>query len=303
MRAGAFSAADLPTSNPPALRAALRYLQSLGLIERDIGDTFRATLVGEYVLDRAGAFHLLRSYRNYFDGFAELLSKPGGGALVRRLENVGATGQLHARRYFPIALQWMAGRDVRCVVDVGCGDGEFVAAALAAHPNASAIGVDLSPDAVAATEERLCANAESHRFRGVIADASAVADWAGCIPERGVGSIVSIWFVLHEFLQGEAGPAIRFFRELHAHAPRAEVIVGEIVALPEAGLAAVREESIYPEMLLFHALSGQGVPPWERHLEWLAHVPYTVAAERRFDEVPTAGGSIPSSAVWHLIPQ
>ena len=54
--------ADPPAANRPALLAALRYLQSIGVIEATDGEEFRATPTGEYVLDRAGAFHLLRSY-------------------------------------------------------------------------------------------------------------------------------------------------------------------------------------------------------------------------------------------------
>ena len=125
MRSKAFSATDLPATNRPALLAALRYIQSLGLIEPAGSETLRATSVGEYVLDRVGAFHLVRSYRDYFTDFAGLLTDPAAEAAVRRMENVGGTGQLHARKYFPLALRWLAGREVRCVVDVGCGNGEF----------------------------------------------------------------------------------------------------------------------------------------------------------------------------------
>jgi SAM-dependent methyltransferase len=301
MQAGPFAPDDLPAANRPVLNAALRYLQSVGVIEPAGGDTFRATPVGEYVLDRAGAFHLLRSYRDYLADFAGLLSDPGRGAAVRRLENVGGTGQLHARKYFPVALRWLAGRAVRCVVDVGCGSGEFLAAALAEHPNASAVGVDLSAEAVAATEARF-RRAAKGQVRGVVADAVAVADWAALIPNHGAGAVVAVWFVLHEFAGGDAGPAVRFFRELHARAPHAEVIVGEIVALPPEGLAAARAESVYPELLLFHTLSGQGVLSWEQHRSWLGRVPYRAAAEERYDEVLATGGPIPSSVVWHLTP-
>jgi SAM-dependent methyltransferase len=297
MRGGPFALTDLSVANRPPLCAALRYLQSVGLIEPAVGDRYRATPAGEYVLDRIGAFHLLRSYRDYFADFAELLSNPSRGASVRRLENVGGTGQLHARKYFPGALRWLAGQDVRCLVDVGCGNGEFLAAALTAHPAAAAIGVDLSAEAVSATQQRL-----GDRVRGIVADGAGVANWAGAIPDGGAAAVVSVWFVLHEFAGGEAEPVVQFLHELHAAAPHAEVIVGEIVALPPEGLAAARAESVYPELLLFHSLSGQGVLSWEQHQAWLGRVPFRVSAEERFDEVPATGGPIPSSVVWHLVP-
>jgi SAM-dependent methyltransferase len=298
MRAGPFTPADLPVANRPALLAALRYLQSLGVIEATTGDEFRATPTGEYVLDRTGAFHLLRSYRDYFADFAGLLSTPEGGAAVRRLENIGGTGRLHARKYFPSALRWLAGKAVRCVVDVGCGNGEFLASVLAAHPVATGVGVDLSAEAVAATCGRL-----GERVRGVVADAATVADWADAIPDGGRGVVVAIWFVLHEFAGSDPERIAGFFRELHARLPLAEVIVGEVVAVPPEALAGVRAKSVYPELLLFHALSGQGVLTWDRHREWLRQVPYRTAGEERFDEVQTLTGTVPSTIGWYLLPE
>jgi SAM-dependent methyltransferase len=301
MRSEPFAVADLPAANRPALAAALRYLQAIGIIESADSGQFRATPVGEYVLDRTGVFHLLRSYRDYFDRFAELLADPAAARTVRRLENVGGTGQMHAGKYFPVALRWLAGRRLRCVADVGCGNGEFLVAALAAHPDAEAVAVDLAPEAVAATQERFHRDA-GRRVRGAVADAAAVREWAGLIPDGGDGTVVAIWFVLHEFTGGDPEPVARFFRELHECCPKAEVIVGEVVALPPDLLAGVRDESVYPELLLFHALSGQGVLSWDQHRDWLGRVPYRAAAEERFDEAPSAGGPIPCTVVWHLKP-
>ncbi|MBN9519332.1 methyltransferase domain-containing protein [bacterium] len=297
MLSGPFTAADLPVANRSAMHAALLYLQSLGLVEAGAGDAFQTTTAGKYVFERAGAFHLLRSYRDYFADFASLLSSSERSAAVRRLENIGGTGQLHARKYFPSALRKLAGRKIQCVVDVGCGDGEFLATVLQEHPSAKAIGVDLSTEAVEMTQQRL-----GDRVRGVVADGSSVLDWAGAIPNGGIGAVVSVWFVLHEFARGVAELVIKFLHEMHAAAPRAELIVGEIVALPADGLSTARGESVYPELLLFHALSGQGVLSWEQHREWIGCVPYKVASEERFDEVSMVNGSVPSSVVWHLIP-
>jgi SAM-dependent methyltransferase len=201
-----------------------------------------------------------------------------------------------------VALKWLAGRDVRCVIDVGCGSGEFLAAALAEHPGASAIGVDLSSEAVRTSEVRFQGTIWEGRVKGVKADGIAVADWAGLIPDGGAGAVVSVWFVLHEFANSDVRPVVRFIRDIRAFAPHAELIIGEIVALPPEALASVRAESVYPELLLFHALSGQGVLTWKQHREWLDLIPYRVTEEERYDEVPAADGPMPSSVVWQLTP-
>jgi len=59
-----------------------------------------------------------------------------------------------------------------------------------------------------------------------------------------------------------------------------------------------------PEFLLFHELSGQGVLSWQQHREVLHGIPYTVAAEWHYDTIPDeAGGTVPSSVLWHLKPK
>jgi hypothetical protein len=51
MRAGPFTAAEFPqVRNPANLRAALRYLQSLGLLESAGSERFRLTAAGEYIV-------------------------------------------------------------------------------------------------------------------------------------------------------------------------------------------------------------------------------------------------------------
>lgn len=295
MRDGPFALGDLPAGNPVALVAVLDYLARLGLLE-PVGDHLRLTPAGEYVFDRTGAFHLLRSYRGYTDRLPNLLADPAAGAAVRRLENVAGTGQLHARKFFPAALDRIAARGAACVVDVGCGSGEFLAAARDRMPGAALVGVDLSAEAVAATAARL------PEARTVVADAADVEAWAGATPGDGAGAVVAVWFVLHEFAGGSSERVVGFLRELHARRPGAAVVVGEIVVPPADAVAAARAESVVPEVLFFHALSGQGPLTWDEHARWLAAVPYRLTAEDRYDELPTAGGPVPSTFVRHLEP-
>ena len=91
---------------------------------------------------------------------------------------------------------------------------------------------------------------------------------------------------------------------MHQRLPRAHVLVGEIVNVPAEVLAAEHDESIMPEFLLFHALSGQGVLTWEQHQQVLNLIPYELAGETRFDECRGPdGNAIPSSFLWHLRPR
>jgi len=81
------------------------------------------------------------------------------------------------------------------------------------------------------------------------------------------------------------------------------VIIGEIVRQEDAALAASHRESIMPEYLFFHDLSGQGVLSWKEYHEIRLQIPYRLVAERLFDEIAGEDGrKEPSSFIWGLVP-
>lgn len=298
MLQGPFTVRNFPYATPAILDAVLRYLICLGLLVR-LGQQYEATALGRTVFQRLGAFNILHSYRDYFDQIPQLLAGRGSPPTVHRLRNVLGSGQLHSRKFFPTVLRFLADALIETIVDIGCGDGHFLSSIHAAHPAASIVAVDLSEVAVNTTVKHL----EGCAVRGVVADGFNVDTWATALPPSPGCTLVSAWFVLHEFSCGEPARAVEFFRRLQQHCPQADVVIGEIVNVPDEAIAAHRAESIMPEFLLFHALSGQGVLTWEQHRDVLANIPYCLIAEERFDQVPIANcDAIPSSFVWHLRP-
>jgi SAM-dependent methyltransferase len=303
MALGPFSADDFPEVADQRLFAAtLTYFVSLGLLRGLGGDTprYEATKVGRTVFTRYGSCALIHSYRDYFERLAGSIvgTDRGPGPAVDRRVNVLGSGQLHARKFFPDAYRILADHPFRRLIDVGCGNGEFIAGVLKRRPEVQAVGVDLSE--VAAAEVRA-------RFGGrvpvVVADGADVSGWVGAFGPGRRPLVVSLWFVVHEFAAGSVERAVRFFCDLHARLPAADVILGEIVNLPAEVMAVAHVGSIMPEFLLFHALSGQGVFTWEQHQQVLREIPYTLAAEVRFDEMPDgADQTLPSSFLWHLRP-
>jgi SAM-dependent methyltransferase len=301
---GPFTAADFPeVQNPALLDATLDYLVGLGLLAAD-GETYSATPLGRSVFDRFGACCLIYSYREYFERLPELLFAPPdvGRPAVDRRRNVLGSGQLHARKLFPTAYRFLAGRRVDRIIDVGCGDGHFLEGFLLDNPEAAAVGVDLSETAAAATRGRFAREAPG-RVGAVVADGADVAAWAAAAPPANGRTVVSLWFVVHEFTGGKPARAVEFFRRLHEHFPGAEVVLGEIVRIPPEALAAAHRGSIMPEFMLFHALSGQGVLTWEQHREVLREIPYELVNEQTFDPVAAGEGEVvPSSFIWYLRP-
>ena len=306
MQQGAFSP-DAFSSNVDSstLDAILHYLVALGLLEWDkAGEQFEATPLGRKVFKRYGAFCLLNSYEDYFRNFRTLLFPDNSPRpTVNRLRNVIGSGQLHAHKFFPAALSLVAGSKFSAIADIGCGDGQFLEIALGEHLAPQAVAVDLSVVATETTTRRLCQLFPTATITSIVTDGINVSVWSKKLPAE-EKTLISLWFVAHEFSQGRLETVTAFFQHLQRQCPRAEVLLGEIVSVPDTALSANRSESIMPEFLLFHALSGQNVLSWDDWLKVRDTIPYTVKGERHFDVVSgTDGQSVPSSFLWHLVPQ
>jgi hypothetical protein len=149
--------ADYPQFNPHVLRSLLNYLQSLALVVATAEGSWQATVKGRKVFQRWGGFAILNSYEPYFSRLDELLRsdvKPAD-INVDRKQNVLGSGQLHARKFFPMALEMLKGDVPSVIVDIGCGDGAFLEAALNRFPNATVVAVDLSAESIKLAYERL----------------------------------------------------------------------------------------------------------------------------------------------------
>jgi SAM-dependent methyltransferase len=289
---------------PDVLEACLDYLISVDLLLQCPDSRYQLTESGKMVFRRYGAFSLLHSYHDYFNSLAELLtSKTATMPTVERGENVVGSGALHAKKFFPAALQQLELLQPKAVIDIGCGDGTFLQYAHARVPNAQLAVIDYSQVAIDATKKRFAEDGVN-LAAAITSDGALVCDWAAQLPasfKTDSPVVFTIWFVAHEFSQRSETVLIEFFKKMNATFPKADIIVGEIVNIPKTVLAKNARTSIMPEYLFFHRLSGQGPMSWDAWQRILSQTPYSLAAEVRFDEVSTGDGhSLPSSFIWHL---
>lgn len=288
------------------LRPLFRYLHSIGILELRAADEYRVTMEGRTVLTRNGAFSLLLSYAPYFDSLASLLLGEGETPVVNRVRNVRGSGHLHARKFFPAALELCALSSPKGLIDVGCGDGMFLDHA--SHKWAAAVpfGVDLSEAAVEATHRRLSMRYGDSRH-ACVSDGYDIATWVELVPpevRQASELVISMWFVAHEFSNGSVDRMVKYFATLRSFFPNASLLLGEICNIPAERLAVDYARSIMPEFLLFHDLSGQGVLSWRQWQEVRERIPYSLKGERRFDEVKSLNDDpIPASFLWLLDPQ
>lgn len=283
--------------NPNMLSAIFHYLESIAIFHRDKDDElYRVSELGKTILKRSGAFLILDSYHDYFDRLPELLQSEHPAATVNRKRNVLGSGTHHKNKFFRTALDFISQEPWDNIVDLGCGNGEFLSLAVEQNRNAVPVGVDLSPIAIEETQTALPFS------QTMIASATDVHEWATIVPTEGQ-TIISMWFILHEFAAAKSKVAIDFLNKLHRQLPTAHLLLGEIVAIDASDLAEWRHDSAVPEFMLFHSMSGQGVLSWSQYKTIANEIPYEIHKETKMNEITTVNGdSIPSSFVWYLKP-
>jgi hypothetical protein len=308
MLGGSFAAQDFPAVRSPQVLASLfKYLQSLDLLAVANGNgRYTLTCAGRSVFKRAGAFLLLSSYNSYFANLGNLLTGENiAPPTVDRRRNVLGSGSLHSQKFFPCVWDVLGDNPPAVLIDLGCGDGTFLELACREWPNVTPVVSDMSQLAVNYSMKRLNKIGRP-AGAGIVENARSVESWVSQLPnslKSASPCVISLWFVAHEFSEGEPEAIIDFFRCLRRSLPIGDIALAEIVAIPTHVLAANHEASIMPEFLLFHELSKQGVLSWDEWQSILKQIPYRLSAERRFDLVEDGKGlTIPSSFLWHLKP-
>ena len=292
----------------------LNYLACLGLIEKK-GDnkkssfSYVATKFGEKIFKRYGSFNLLNSYGNFLMRLDSMLFEPFNEDKPRcdRLENVIGSGQTNGRKFFPKALEMIKKIDLGLIVDLGCGDGNFLSRVLEIFPDIDVVASDVSKTSIDFTSKNLRNLFPDIKVEPVLTDAADVDCWAKHVLEYSKGHdkkvVISMWYLIHEISQGKVDVVSDFLNKIYNNCPLADIIIGEIVAIPPDVLANNRYDSIMPEFLFFHKISGQGVLSWDQYRSLLDKIPYKLVGEELFDIVRSKKGELPTGFVWHLRPR
>jgi len=295
--------------------SVLSYFVSLGLlksadqIDKSGQQTYVVTEFGDKIFRRYGSFNLLNSYGAFLSKIDQMLFEPFNEEKPRcdRLENVIGSGQTNGRKFFPKALEMIKKIDLGLIADVGCGDGNFLSRVLQLFPDVDVVASDISKTSVDFTLKNLRQLFPQAKIQSVLTDATDVACWASFVAEQAKKQnkqvVISMWYLIHEISKGKESVVIDFLNSIYQTCPQAHIIIGEIVAIPENVLAANRYDSIMPEFLFFHEVSGQGVLGWDQYRSILTKIPYELAGESLFDIVKDQAGDIPTGFVWHLKPQ
>ncbi len=299
---------NFPTiSNQRLLSATLTYFANLGLVEdsQDPTAPYQTTGFGREILKRSSSFLSPHSYRadmaTYDQGLDDpLYQRPP----VDRVDNILGSGKTHGR-YFTRAIEFISQKQpIDTIVDIGCGAGQFLNRALQAFPTSGAVGVDLSEISVNESAKLLQTHYPDRTVHTLQADAADIETWAAAVAETVdiKNAVLSLWFILHEISESDPDRVADLLTRIHAQFPDTPLVIGELVKHGPTILAPHSKESVMPEYLFLHDLSGQGPLSWENYRKVLGKIPYKLQSERKFDEIGPPSQEEPAVFVWYLLP-
>lgn len=203
-----------------------------------------------------GWFHLAYGYEPVLHELEALLRKEAtyGKDVVRDGRSVAVgSGQASADFYFPLATDYIRRARYGRVLDIGCGDGTFLAYLSAAVPGVRGVGIDLSAEAVEHGRASLTANGLGQRIELYQGDAFEINSLKAKL--TGVDAAVC-FFVLHElFTHRDRGGTVGFLRAFRETLPNVPITVFETIRPSPDEMRARPGPAL--EYYLFHDLSGQ----------------------------------------------
>jgi SAM-dependent methyltransferase len=260
--------ADKHDLEPELVRGICESLHSRKILKRQ-GDGFALDDKGRFIVETSlarGWFDLSHGYENVLYNLEPMVRKQMvyGRDLVREGKFVGVgSGLASLDFYFPLVAARLAKSGFRRVLDIGCGDGTFLRYLCRKLPGITAVGLDLSNEAVSAGNETLVRENLSDRIELIRGDATEIERYRDRL--KGVDAATT-FFVLHELCDNERNPrALEFLRAFRRGLPGVPFHIVETVR-PSADEMR-RRPGPAVEYFLFHDLSGQrpiGRESWKK---------------------------------------
>ncbi|WP_033289329.1 class I SAM-dependent methyltransferase [Amycolatopsis jejuensis] len=242
--------------DPAIGRGFLRYLVNRGILEICGADYFLThfgeCLTTEVSLARLGVY--VEAYGGVTSRISGLLT---GDAVYGKdvVRDGGALGE-HCATLFsffhtPVVLQAARGRNVKRMLDVGCGGGQLIVDACLRDPSLTGIGIDLDPDAIAWANDLAARSGVAGRTEFVVGDAFAPETWPAVCAEADGLCMMS---ALHELFRHGDQAVVDLLDQLAVRFPRLKML---LVGEPELRFDGRENDD---DFFLIHVLSGQGLP-------------------------------------------
>jgi SAM-dependent methyltransferase len=225
----------------------ITYLADKGALEID-DDVIRMSAKGHELLGLLPYGLLHFAYQGTLSQrVSGFVRRPGtAGRDVRRAAE--ASGLINSASTFATVIERYSNPSVRAILDLGCGNGTFLALYGARCPNVRLAGVDSDERALGEARARL---ASADLQSASVADVERIAEVVG----REAPDLIFASFVLHE-VAAEPDRLESLLRRIFAVCPSTRMVVTECYA-PSTENCRRYVEQQFAEFKLFHALTGQ----------------------------------------------
>ena len=221
-----------------------------------------------------------------------------------RVENVIGSGLINGRKFFPAALNLIKDKKYDLVVDIGCGDGEFIRRCSKVLPKSKYLAIDLSSDALDQTKMKMKKYKKKIDINYFKCEASNINKWSKIIKKISSDStnkiLISMWYLIHEISQNNKQKIINFINKINNNLKNVDIVIGEILELKHEHLFLNRSLSIMPEFLFFHEISGQGVLSQDEYNFIERKINFKTIKKIYFDKLKSKNKVHPSAMVWYL---
>jgi SAM-dependent methyltransferase len=258
------------------------YLDALTLVDYEDGTCVAGRRLADLLAEPRGVFDLAYGYEPIFTSLSALLagSTQVGKDVTRRGEYVAkGSGELGLQLPFPVMCDLIRGLGATRVLDLGCGDLEFLFL-LSRELPVRCVGVDQDPGAVALAEKRLRESGLPDRIEVYQVDMFAVGELSR---RWGDAEVLTAIDVFHEYLLAGETRIRGLLEELRRAFPHSALLVAEFCLQPRERLR--RRPTGFVEHHLFHDLTNQVILPASRWRALFGAAGYQVATERVFDIV------------------
>ena len=282
----------------------INYLKNLGYITQT-KNKYLISKSGKKLFLRSGSFNIVNSYRDYILNLDKILDNPKILDKIDcdRKENILGSGSTNYRKFFKPALNLLKDNDFDIIHDLGCGDGNFLKKVKLQFKDKKFSGSDLSKIAVRETKKNL----NLKNLKLIQSDAMNVKKWTNFLLKeydtKNQKLLITIWFIVHEISKKDVFRIIDFFKAINKRLPNAKILLGEIVEPDKKLLKENIYNTIMPEYIFFHQLSGQGIFTLKELKFILNEIPFKCTKRINVDSIKFRNKENPSGIVWMLEPK
>jgi SAM-dependent methyltransferase len=242
--------------NPDVGAGFLHYLVNRGILETR-GEEYFLTRLGEFLttdisLARLGVY--LGAYGGVTSRIGDLLTGKAtyGKDVVRDGGQLGAhCDTLFSFFHTPVVLRAMHGRNVKRMLDVGCGGGQLIVDVCLRDPSLTGIGLDIDADAVAVANDLAHRSGVADRVEFVVGDAFDPKSWPAVCAEADGLCMMS---ALHEHFRNGEQAVVDLLDEMSSMFPEQKIL---LIGEPELRYDGRENDD---DFFLIHVLTGQGLP-------------------------------------------